>query len=138
MDFAKRTGCVTVSHANSILGEGGEASRVFPYRVPLWQLRRMIAVELIPQGSDFFVEYTHSSAVGGAPSNASTTAQKNGRRRETLRSSARRRRFEYKGGKALLGSDEALAAPPPWLLQKVVSFKSVLVDDHECGVCHGP
>ena len=72
----------------------------------------MVSVEVLPTRRDFFVEYTDS---GGA-----------------------RCRFEVRGGEMVAGSDPRLARPPLLLLQKLVSFKSVLVDDSECGVCHGP
>ena len=94
------------------IGRGGEVSSIFPYRVPLWQLRRMISCEVLPTTPSFFVEY----ALPGQPP----------------------RRFEAVGGVPTPGSDSYLARPPPLLLQKVVSFKSVPVDDHDCGVCHGP
>ena len=114
--FAQRTGCAMTSHANSVLGRGGEVQSVFPYRIPWLQLRRMISVEVLPElrksGGGFHVDYTLS---GGE-----------------------RRRFEVRGGELTPGSDPRLAVPPPLLLQKLTTFKSVLVDDARCGVCHGP
>ena len=50
-----RTGCAMTIHANSILCRAGSFSTVFPYRVPLWQLRRMVSVEV---KGDFYVEYS--------------------------------------------------------------------------------
>ena len=117
--FAARAGCDLALHANSVLGRGGATVAVFPYRVPWWQLRRMVSVEVLPTRRDFFVEYSSTIRSGGA-------------------SLQLRRRFEVRGGKIVAGSDPRLARPPPLLLQKLVSFKSVLVDDRECGVCHGP
>ncbi|CAK0878643.1 unnamed protein product, partial [Prorocentrum cordatum] len=113
--FAARTGCAMKSHANSVLGRGGAVTTIFPYRVPLWQLRRMISVEVLgtERGTDFFVEYS----VLGQPG---------------------RRRFEVKDGKISPASDPVLASPPPLLLQKLLSFKSVPVAERDCGVCHGP
>ena len=97
----------------AVLGRGGAVSTVFPYRVPLWQLRRMVSVEVLPTTRSFFVEYS-------------------------LPGQTARCRFEAVGGRLSPGSDAALARPPPLLLQKLVAFKSVLVDDRDCGVCHGP
>ena len=79
----------------------------------MWQLRRMVAVEVLPAGRDFFVEVRRGK--DGAVA-----------------------RFELKGGQVVAGSEMELARPPPRLLQKVLSFKSVCVEDEDCGVCHGP
>ena len=111
------------SHANSVLGRGGAVAFIFPYRVPRWQLRRMIACEVMPAHSDFYVEYSTSGA---------SVAQ--GRRR----GEGARRRFEVKDGQLVAGADAELARRPSLLMQKLVSFKSVAVEDAECGVCHGP
>eukprot|EP00908_Phaeocystis_cordata_P001652 Transcript_11787.p1 GENE.Transcript_11787~~Transcript_11787.p1 ORF type:complete len:533 (+),score=199.86 Transcript_11787:229-1827(+) len=113
--FAARTGCAMRSHANSVLGRGGAVTTIFPYRVPLWQLRRMVSVEVLgaERRKDFFVEYS-------LPGEKAT------------------RRFEVRDGKLSPASDPLLATPPPLLLQKLISFKSVPVDERDCGVCHGP
>ena len=113
--FARRNGCEMVSHANSVLGRGGAVTTIFPYRVPLWQLRRMVSVEVLgaERRKDFFVEYS-------LPGEKAT------------------RRFEVRDGKLSPASDPLLATPPPLLLQKLISFKSVPVDERDCGVCHGP
>lgn len=110
-EFARRTGCAMVSHANSVLGGGGAVATVLPYRLPRWQLRRVIAVEVLPSKRDFFVEY---EAVEG------------------------RRRFALQAGKLTAGSDPALTVAPPLLWRKLMCFKSVLVEERLCGVCHGP
>tara|TARA_B110001452_G_C15202373_1_gene417212 strand:+ start:13 stop:1569 length:1557 start_codon:yes stop_codon:yes gene_type:complete len=110
-EFARRTGCAMVSHANSVLGGGGSVATVLPYRLPRWQLRRVIAAEVMPSTRDFFVEY--EAAEG-------------------------RRRFALQGGKPTPGSDLALTVAPPLLWRKLVCFKSVLVEERLCGVCHGP
>ena len=83
--FAARTGCDLALHANSVLGRGGATVAVFPYRVPWWQLRRMVSVEVLPTRRDFFVWYVDAS---------------------------KRRAFascEIRGGKIVAGSDPRLA-----------------------------
>lgn len=110
--FAARTGCAMISHANSILGRGGEVSCVFPYRVPFWMLRRIVSCEVLPHTKSFYVDYS-------IPGHGT-------------------RRFEVVSGQLTAGSDERLARPPHVLLQKLTSFKSVPADDRDCGVCHGP
>ena len=101
------------SHANSVLGRGGEVNSIFPYRVPYFQLRRMISLEVVPTTPAFYVEYLRPGHAG-------------------------RLRFEARAGRPTPGSDAHLARPPPLLLQKLTAFKSVLVDDGDVGVCHGP
>lgn len=115
--FAKRNKCALLSHSNSVLGRSGadDASFVLPYRVPYWQLRRMISTECLPKERSFFVDY-----------------------RRMTEGSMETRRFEALNGQVLGDSDGNLATPPPMLLRKLISFKSVPLQDSDCGVCHGP
>ena len=108
--FAKRTGCEVVSHANSVLGQGEGVSYAFPYLLPYWQLRRIISVQVLPSSRSFFVQY---------------------RRLATGKTHC----FQVKDGMLLPGSDKQLMKPPHLLLQKLITFKSVL---SERGLCHGP
>ena len=118
--FARRTGCSTVVHANSVLGRGGTATTILPYRVPFWQLARIVSVEAMPTQRDFFVDYV-------VPDGDKATGEE-----------TRHRRFQVKGGKVMPGSDPRLATPPHPLLQKLIYFRSVLPHDRDRGVCHGP
>ena len=96
------------------MGRGGEVHSIFPYRVPYFQLRRMVSLEVAPTTPDFYVEYLRPAHAPG------------------------RLRFEACAGRPTPDSDAHLARPPPLLLQKLTAFKSVLVDDGDVGVCHGP
>jgi len=129
--FARRCGIRCVSHANSVLGRGGDVSVVLPFRVPFWQLRRLISLEALPTRRDFHVEYIATSEPAVPPAGGEGASGGKG-------PGGRRRRFEVRGGRIVGDSDRRLAAPPCWLLAKLIYFKSVLPADRDCGVCHGP
>jgi len=68
-----------------------------PYTVPLFELRRLVSMDALPQLLDFVVEYVHWDTP---------------------------HRFEVRHGVPVRGSDLRLATPPSLLLRKLLTFRS--------------
>lgn len=108
--YASRTSTETGVHADLPLtaaDETADEDTVLPYALPFFELRRLIASETMFLHSTFVVEYFH----WGAP-----------------------HRFEVLHGLVSRSSDQRLAQAPPYMLRKLLCFRSFPANE-ERGLC---
>lgn len=108
--FVSRTATETGLHdclpVTTAVDDGSEEEHIIPYSLPFFELRRLIT-ETMPFHQSFVVEYLHC----GAP-----------------------HRFEVLHGFTTKGSDPRLAKAPPFLLQKLLGFRSSPAEERR-GLC---